>query len=419
MFLRPQRVSWRSMLCNSATPSFVKHPYANPATTFYKRELPPNCVSFAGKEGRQLFGEALAAGTLECYFALAEQFRTQSEPAYCGLGSLVMALNTLGTDPQRVWKVRKLSLCSIAAADRDWCQGPWRWIDEEMLDCCSPLEVIAQQGITMAEFSCLASCNGASVVTKFGSAYTEDDLRRDVREAAVQENGVVMVVSYDRSTVGQTGSGHFSPIGGYLASRDMVLVMDVARFKYPPHWLRLSELYSAMQPHDPVTGKSRGWHLLTRRKERLSFLHFPGHITSALWYELVEMVRTAAASNSAERLLQCLVGLSEDPRFAEVFPQLVAGATDERWHFVQRVRALEVFGRLPAAMADERKLVVALLYEALWAACAPAAALEAAPYAQDKPFRAELQATRNVISTTQSFCDNCHCERASNAPISS
>ncbi len=92
------------MLCG-ASPSFVKHPYANPATTFYKRELPANCVSFAGKEGRQLFSEALAAGTLECYFALAEQFRTQSEPAYCGLGSLVMALNTLGTDPQRVWKV--------------------------------------------------------------------------------------------------------------------------------------------------------------------------------------------------------------------------------------------------------------------------------------------------------------------------
>ncbi len=93
------------MFIRGSSPSWQKHPYANPATTFYKRDLPPNCISFAGTEGRHLFREALAAGTMECYFALAEQFRTQSEPAFCGLGSLVMALNTLGTDPQRVWKV--------------------------------------------------------------------------------------------------------------------------------------------------------------------------------------------------------------------------------------------------------------------------------------------------------------------------
>ncbi len=283
-----------------------------------------------------------------------------------------------------------------------------------MLDCCSPLEVIAQHGITMSEFSCLASCNGAAVVTKFGSAYTEEDLRKDVREAAVQENGVVLVVSYDRASVGQTGSGHFSPIGGYLASRDMVLVMDVARFKYPPHWMSLSELHRAMQPLDPVTGKSRGWHLLTRRKERLSFLHFPGHITSAVWYELVGLLRSAAASG--EELLAVLLRLSSDPRFAEVFPQLVPGAESERWHIVQRVRALQVFERLSADMPEERKLVVALLHEALSSTCEASAA--AAPYAQDKPFRSELQATRNVLSTSQTFCDNCHCERSGTARAS-
>jgi hypothetical protein len=276
-----------------------------------------------------------------------------------------------------------------------------------MLDCCSPLEVIAQHGITMSEFSCLASCNGASVVTKFGSAFTEEDLRNDVRHAAVQENGLVLVVSYDRASVGQTGTGHFSPIGGYLASQDMVLVMDVARFKYPPHWMKLSELYHSMQPLDPVTGKSRGWHLLTRRKERLSFLHFPGHITSALWYELVGQVRGVAGK--PEELLQVLLRLSADSRFAEVFPQLVPGAESERWHIVQRVRALEVFGRLPADMPEERRLVVALLHESLSATCD--ASVGAAAYANDKPFRAELDATRNVLSTSQTFCDNCHCER--------
>ena len=39
------------------------------------------------------------------------------------------------------------------------------------------------------------------------------------------------------------GDGHFSPIGGYSAKEDLVLILDTARFKYPPHWVPLEMLY--------------------------------------------------------------------------------------------------------------------------------------------------------------------------------
>ena len=71
--------------------------------THYKRPLPDTAIAFASREGRQLFAEAMEGGGLERYFPLAEQFHTQSEPAYCGLGSLVMALNALDIDPERQW----------------------------------------------------------------------------------------------------------------------------------------------------------------------------------------------------------------------------------------------------------------------------------------------------------------------------
>lgn len=57
----------------------------------------------------------------------------------------------------------------------------------------------------------------------------------------------------------QTGTGHFSPIGGYHAERDMVLILDVARFKYPPHWVPLSLLWEAMESIDESTGRHRGY----------------------------------------------------------------------------------------------------------------------------------------------------------------
>lgn len=57
----------------------------------------------------------------------------------------------------------------------------------------------------------------------------------------------------------QTGSGHFSPIGGYHTESDMVLILDVARFKYPPHWVPLSLLWEAMNTVVEVTGRHRGY----------------------------------------------------------------------------------------------------------------------------------------------------------------
>jgi glutathione gamma-glutamylcysteinyltransferase len=207
--------------------------------TVYRRPLPQGTVPFASSEGRKLFAEALAAGGLEGYFALAEQFHTQSDPAYCGLGSLVVVLNALGIDPQRLWK------------------GPWRWFAEDLLDCCVPLELVRSRGINLEEFACLARCNSADVQL----VRAEEDNHALWRDALVDaaSGERVVVASYDRRSLGQTGSGHFSPIGGYHAAGDLVLILDVARFKYPPHWVPAEQLWAAMQSVDPTTGQRRGW----------------------------------------------------------------------------------------------------------------------------------------------------------------
>lgn len=59
----------------------------------------PSSHMYAFGAGKQLFAEALATGTLEGFFKLVEHFRTQDEPAFCGLASLAMALNALAGPP--------------------------------------------------------------------------------------------------------------------------------------------------------------------------------------------------------------------------------------------------------------------------------------------------------------------------------
>ena len=113
--------------------------------TLYRRPLPSPQIPFASAQGKQLFAQALAQGHMEGYFRLAQQFHTQAEPAYCGLGSLVVALNALDIDPGRLWR------------------GPWRWYSEELLDCCVPLPQIKERGLTLEETACLARCNGICI----------------------------------------------------------------------------------------------------------------------------------------------------------------------------------------------------------------------------------------------------------------
>jgi glutathione gamma-glutamylcysteinyltransferase len=216
-------------------------------TSLYRRPLPERLVPFASDEGRAIFREALAEGNMEGFFALAEQFHTQADPAFCGLASLVVVLNALGVDPGRLWK------------------GPWRWFSEELLDCCAPLERVRERGLAIDEVACLARCNGAEARVEHHAAGI-DRLRADVLAAARSPLEPIVVASYARSSLGQTGSGHFSPIGGYHEGRDLALVLDVARFKYPPHWVPLAQLHAAMHDADPDTGSPRGWIVFSRRR---------------------------------------------------------------------------------------------------------------------------------------------------------
>ena len=61
----------------------------------YRRNLPESCIPFSSDAGKKMFTESLLSGFANIYFPLAEQFRTQDEPAYCGLSTLVMVLNAL------------------------------------------------------------------------------------------------------------------------------------------------------------------------------------------------------------------------------------------------------------------------------------------------------------------------------------
>jgi len=137
-----------------------------------------------------------------------------------------------------------------------------------MLNCCVDLEEVKTKGVTIGTVACLAKCQGLAVDAVYGSNSTVAEFRRVVKRTCTAPSATTtqptsfLVVSYTRKVIGQTGSGHFSPIGAYDEASDHVLILDTARFKYGPHWVSLPLMFEALLPIDPATGKSRGYMVL-------------------------------------------------------------------------------------------------------------------------------------------------------------
>eukprot|EP00484_Ammonia_sp_Unknown_P011139 CAMPEP_0197073336 /NCGR_PEP_ID=MMETSP1384-20130603/210555_1 /TAXON_ID=29189 /ORGANISM="Ammonia sp." /LENGTH=539 /DNA_ID=CAMNT_0042512173 /DNA_START=17 /DNA_END=1636 /DNA_ORIENTATION=+ len=291
---------------NGAKASTLSVPTADPSmgglsrqqSSFYRFDLPAPAVEFSSEHGIQIFTEALQEGHMKGYFALAEQFRTQPETTYCGLASLTMVLNALEVDPKKTWK------------------GKYRWFDEDMLDCSVSKDEIQSNGMTLDQCVSIARCNGLKVQCnrpekKYVNANTKvmvkqyttallkqleqedgadekekggvlsptnreyrslQEFRDDVVLACVTANAPQIILCYSRLGVGQVGTGHFSPVGGYNQKRDMVLILDVARFKYAPHWVPLRTLYNAMCMTDSDNkSRTRGWMMCSVENSAKSF----------------------------------------------------------------------------------------------------------------------------------------------------
>lgn len=228
--------------------------------TFHGRPLPEHLIPFNSNEGRDIFIQTLGEGGLRGYWALAEQSLTQTEPATCGLASLAMVMNALKVDPKTVWK------------------GVWRWWDESTMrslssTCeCVEYDKALEEGVTMSQLVSFAQCSGIDAKGYYaGEEGSRDDietsgiesfrdvLRRTQMESTKDQSNDLVIASWSRPALGQTGDGHFSPLSAYCPTRDVVLVMDVARFKYPMYFVSVETLYEAMTHVDEATGKPRGY----------------------------------------------------------------------------------------------------------------------------------------------------------------
>ena len=172
-----------------------------------------------------------------------------------------------------------------------------------MLISCFPLEKSEQTlGLTMEHFGLIAECNGALAQTFYGSDVSVDEFRKSLDAVFNSPGERRLVVAFDREVLGQTGTGHYSPIGAYHKESDMALVMDVARFKYPPYWVPVELMWQALRTVDPETRRSRGFFVMSRAPLLARHVSIHDEAISIVGQASIEAVVAALLDPNAHKL---------------------------------------------------------------------------------------------------------------------
>jgi hypothetical protein len=210
--------------------------------------LPDNLTGFSTRDGEAYFGESDAH---EAYFPLASNFLTQKTQAYCGVASMVMVLNALGLPAPVVPEY---------APYRTFTQDN---VLSDRTDVVLPRETLAHQGMTLDQLGGILATQPVKAEVHHASDSSVEDFRK-LASAYLGEPGHFVLVNYLRTTMGEQTGGHISPLAAYDAKADRFLILDVARYKYPPVWVKTADMFAAMNTPDAVNdNKSRGFVLVT------------------------------------------------------------------------------------------------------------------------------------------------------------
>jgi hypothetical protein len=210
--------------------------------------LPDSLTGFGTRAGEAYFAESDAH---EAYFPLASNFLTQKTQAYCGVASIVMVLNALGVPAPPVPEYE-----------------PYRTFTQDNVltqqtDAILSREVLARQGMTLDQLGGILATQPVKAEVHHAVDSSVEDFRK-LASSYLREPSHFVIVNYLRKALGEQTGGHISPLAAYDAKADRFLVLDVARYKYPPVWVKTADMFAAMNTPDAVNdNKTRGFVLVT------------------------------------------------------------------------------------------------------------------------------------------------------------
>lgn len=204
--------------------------------------VPSNLVALTQPAGQQ---RLMSATYKASYWPLAQYFETQRNQAYCSVATSVMALNALG--------VRRPESSQYPDFPYFSQQDFFRTVDPQVANAAR----VSQEGMTLDQLGAALNAFPVTVRKVHATDLTLAQFRDLIRDTTARGDRFALV-NFLRGDIGEEGGGHWSPLAAFDTSSDSVLLLDVARYKYPAVWVPVAQLYAGAQAVDSVSGLSRG-----------------------------------------------------------------------------------------------------------------------------------------------------------------
>jgi hypothetical protein len=205
--------------------------------------------------GGTMLRESTVCGS---FVPLSMYFTTQDNPTYCGPASCSMVLNATHIARER-WDGDKNDRFRLFTQKNLFTSAVRSVITEAMVqgEVAGP-NGQSEPGMTLEILGKVLATFPLSVRLQYAS---ERSLEHFIEDAVrvLKTHDTFLVVNYNRKLVGQDGGGHISPVAAYHEPTRRFLVLDVARYRYPPCWIEAERLFAAMRNEDAASGKSRGY----------------------------------------------------------------------------------------------------------------------------------------------------------------
>ncbi len=180
------------------------------------------------------------------YNSLMATFTTQERQTLCSVATGVSILNALPIERPVDPKYKPYAFFTQANYFNDRV--------EAIVDRPTTLRI----GQTLEQAAKVMAVHGAKTRHYHAADSSAAEFRRIAKRNMAEKNNFI-AINYRRNYVGQPPGAHFSPLGAYDEATDSFLILDVARYKFPPVWVPAEDLFRAMNTMDSDSGKTRGF----------------------------------------------------------------------------------------------------------------------------------------------------------------
>ena len=225
-------VTGNSVTGNSVAGNVVQHQASSPAY-----------LTLISAEGQERLRKASHNAD---YIPLSASFTTQITQTLCSIASAVTVLNALQI-----------------ARPIDPTYYPYHYFTQNNFFTENVLKIrnyasVLANGLTLDLAAQAIETHGAKARPVHAEDITIENFRSALKDN-LSRGGDYIIANYQRQLIGQPKGAHFAPLGAYDEASDTVLIFDVARYKFPPVWVKTADLYAAMLTQDSEAPRSRGF----------------------------------------------------------------------------------------------------------------------------------------------------------------